>query len=234
MSTYNLFISHSSSDSDIAQSIKAVLNNSFEGRLGFFFSPEMQIGANWKQQIQSQLSKCDAGLFIVTPDFSKSSWFTAEFTAFWMQNKPLYILTLGDVCIDASGFFAIVSDIQRGGLSDANIVRGLIKQLAESMELNEIPYDAVEQIVSIAGKYNVCTENKGFIPEPLINVQLVRDRVYKYISQKWYFELNEDKKTLRGNIVVLSIKKRATKAPAIIAKRSSKMAPCKALKQAMF
>ncbi len=160
---YTLFISHSAQEKNVAQAIKTTLSNAFTGDLRFFFSPEMKVGTIWKDYIQTQLGECDAGLFVLTPEFQKSHWFTAEFTAFWLQGKPTYILTMDDDKIDSNSFIDIMNDTQRGSLNSVDNVKGLIVQLAKSISKGstiEIPYDAAEVICRVAAQeYNKAIES---------------------------------------------------------------------------
>jgi hypothetical protein len=197
---YTIFISHSSKNFELAKAIKTNLNNAFEGNLNFFLSPEMSLGAKWKEQIQESFSSCDAGLFLVTPDFSESSWLIAEFTAFWMQDKPTYILSVGEINFGFNSFFSIVNDIQRGKLSDKNMVKSLILQLSRATDTTEVPYKVVDSIIELANSYQSVITNELSALSPIINIEYARDRIYKLLSSKWHYTLNPDKKTLRGQV----------------------------------
>ena len=152
---YKLFISHSSTEKNVAQAIRSVLGNAFKGDLSFFFSPEISVGSKWKLLIKEELSNCDAGLFIVTPEFQKSQWFIAEFTAFWLQDKDTFILTINDDKIDLNHFLSIMDDTQRGSVNNVESIKSLIAMLAKAVNKYEIPYEYAEEIKSFAlAEYN--------------------------------------------------------------------------------
>ena len=80
---YQIFISHSSADSSLASELKTHIENAFEGKITcFVFVEDIDPGSKWKETIKKMINLCQAGLFLVTPNYEKSLWFAAEFSAF--------------------------------------------------------------------------------------------------------------------------------------------------------
>jgi len=145
-----IFISHSSKESNIAKCIKLYLNNGFKGAVNFFLSEEIGIGEKWKDAIKNNLNDCNAGLFVITPEFLKSAWLTAEFTAFWLQGKKAFVIYVGD--IDFSNLLSPILDCQSAKLEEVESIKNLVESLSKELSLGrtpiETPYDIVNNIVS--------------------------------------------------------------------------------------
>jgi hypothetical protein len=131
---YNLFVSYSKSESNIAVRIKSILLDTFNGYLGkIFFSEDLPPSDIWQESIRIALKNSDAGLFILTPEFLGSPWFIAEFTAFWLTKKPTYVLIIDEDNIDWDKIdkFAPLSSCMIGYWKKREDVKRLILKLFE-------------------------------------------------------------------------------------------------------
>lgn len=91
-----IFVSASSGEAAVSRALITALSNAFEGDLTFANSAvDMGAGDKWKAWMRSNLKDCDAGLFLLTPAYNKSPWSSAEFTAFWLDEKPIFLLMAG-------------------------------------------------------------------------------------------------------------------------------------------
>jgi hypothetical protein len=195
-----LFISHSTQEAALSTEVCTQLGNAFCGDITFInTSEQLASGANWKKYIREHLSNCDAGLFLLTPQYIKSPWAIAEFTAFWLDERPMFLLSIGN--LDRKKLFAPLFDFQIASIDDEGDVKNLFKALSEFVEQPRIPYQFVELFAQkCTSAYKSIVEQ--YIGEGL-NVYDPSDtryfgRRYKLMSSKWHFSVNDDLETLRG------------------------------------
>ncbi len=86
---FKVFVSYSSTDREFADEIgHELMNRGFE-----VFIDRWSITGAWHSQIEKALSKCDAGLVILTPESVRSGAVDAEVTVLqkrtWSEGKPL-------------------------------------------------------------------------------------------------------------------------------------------------
>lgn len=135
-----LFVSSSLAENRLAKTVIDQLSNAFTGELRFTHAQELAAGDMWKTWIRETLRECDAGLFLVTPRYVTSQWLSAEFTAFWLSGKPIYILLFPEV--EISGIFAPMrDDYQATSVSDIDGMRRFIRNLSELCDISRIPYE---------------------------------------------------------------------------------------------
>ena len=75
-----LFISHSSTDTAVAQQIDAALRNRFET---FLDAADIQPGADWQDMIETAIADCDAAIVLLSPAVAAR--------AFWVSNEAFVL-----------------------------------------------------------------------------------------------------------------------------------------------
>jgi hypothetical protein len=113
----SIFISHSSSDAEAAESLRRVLVD--DGHRVFLdIDPEEGIaaGAKWEQTLYARLRACRAVVFLCTPSSLESMWCFAELTNARSLAKPIFP-ALSAPCDLAGSPFAILGDAQAVDLS---------------------------------------------------------------------------------------------------------------------
>lgn len=137
---YKIFVSYSKFDELIAKTVAASINNYFGGDISVFYAPKnIRIGEKWKESILKALKEYDAIILVISPDTFEKPWLIAEFTAFWLQGKDVYIMKYGD--LDFSKMFAIFADYQICDMKEMSNVKGLIDVLSTKASAEFSPFD---------------------------------------------------------------------------------------------
>ncbi len=84
------------------------------------------------------MKECQAGLFILTPKYQNSMWSVSEFTAFWLEDKPIFLLCIGE--IDRDILYAPMRDYQIADISNVDEVKIFIERLSNILEEKRVPY----------------------------------------------------------------------------------------------
>ena len=87
-----LFLSHSSSDEDLAGAVGRCLKEN--GVDPIQVSHQIRSAEDWSERIRLDLEACDAALFLVTPNYVQRPWFFMEWAAAWVQDKPPHLLLI--------------------------------------------------------------------------------------------------------------------------------------------
>lgn len=141
---YRIFVSYSKFDELIADTVASSINNYFRGDINVFFAPKnIQAGDKWKKVILNALREYDALILLISPDTYEKPWLIAEFTAFWLQDKDIYILKYGD--LDFSKLFNIFTDYQICDIKEISHIKGLIEVLSTKAGTVFSPFDKVEE-----------------------------------------------------------------------------------------
>ncbi len=199
-----LFVSASSREARLSVALTTYLNNAFEGALTFANSAQdLGAGHEWKDWIRKRLSDCDGGIFIMTPTYAQSPWPVAEFTAFWLQRKPIYVLLAGD--IGPSDLFAPMrDDHQATHLEDAEQLGRFFKNLASFANKERIPFEFVDLLsYKCLEAYEECQaeaqeSDREFDPSVLMPHPSTYQRRHVLFSVSWALTRNADSSTLRG------------------------------------
>lgn len=142
-SAYKIFVSFSKFDILIGTIIASSFNNYFKGDVEVFFAPKsIRIGAKWKEDILNALRESDALILLISPDTYDKPWLIAEFSAFWLLDKDIYILKYGD--IDFNKVFNIFTDYQICDIQDKSDIRGLIEVVSTKASVAFAPFDKVD------------------------------------------------------------------------------------------
>lgn len=140
---YKLFLSYSLTESTVARELYTQLNNAFMGNLDFFSASEqLAAGVDWKKAIRDALKECQAGLFILTPKYQKSMWSVSEFTAFWLEDKPIFLMCIGE--IDRDNLYAPMKDYQIADISNVDHIKKLIERLSYCLGEKRVPYASAD------------------------------------------------------------------------------------------
>ena len=86
---WRVFLSYSSSDSTIANEVKAMLE---EVGIAPVFMAEKSIlgGSAWEGEILDALREVECGVFLLTPNSESSRWVMFEAGAIWIQQKNVH------------------------------------------------------------------------------------------------------------------------------------------------
>ena len=134
-----MFVSSSSQDKRLADELITQLGNAFEGDLLFSSaSADLAAGAKWKDWIKGKLKTCDASLFVMTPTYAQSLWSSAEFTAFWLGERPIFVLLVGGATTDHL-FQPMRDDYQATHISDKDGLKRFMENLSRFCERSRTP-----------------------------------------------------------------------------------------------
>ena len=198
-----LFVSASGKEVRLSAALITHLGNAFEGKLTFASSQDLGAGHEWKDWIRQRLSDCDGGIFLMTPTYAKSPWPIAEFMAFWLQKKPIYVLLAGDIEL-ADLFGPMQEDHQATHLADAERLRMFFRNLSSFADKERIPFDYVDLLsYKCLEAYEECqTEaqksDQEFDPSALMPEAATYPRRHDLFSISWALTRNSDSNTLRG------------------------------------
>lgn len=87
-----VFVSHTASDHPLAEYLSAALDQ--VGVQTFMFPEDAAPGTSWMEAIRAGLRVCDEAVSIMTVRSTGRPWIAAEWTAFWLQEKPCTALLL--------------------------------------------------------------------------------------------------------------------------------------------
>jgi len=202
-----IFVSSSAQEKELADEFITHLGNAFEGDLLFSSaSSDLAAGAKWKDWIQEKLDACDASLFIMTPTYIQSLWSSAEFTAFWLSKRPIFVLLVGNATSDQL-FRPMQDDYQATHISDKDGLRRFMENLAKLCHRPRTPYQFVDllsfQCEEVYERILALRAEKAGAVEPTLLV--AEDSTFplrhELFETEWNMTLNEDRETLRGECV---------------------------------
>ena len=195
-----IFVSHSVVEAGVAGELCTQIGNAFEGLIQFVnTSEQLSSGTDWKKFIKDNLKDSDAGIFLLTPRYITSTWCTAEFTAFWLEEKPVCLFSIGQ--LNKQDLFNPMNDSQITNIEDVDKVKLFFKWLSEFVGLDRIPYKFAELFSQkCCTAYAECLEQQTDVIYTSYEPTDPRyfGRRYKLFSNKWTLSLNEDMKTLKG------------------------------------
>lgn len=199
-----LFVSASSKEKTLSDAFINNLSNAFEGSLQFASSAkDLGAGHEWKTWIKTQLHDCDAGVFLITPTYAQSPWPSAEFTAFWLQGKPIYVLLAGDIAVGEL-FSPMKDDYQATHLRDTEQLSQFFKNLASFSGKERIPYEFVDLLsFRCLDAYEKCQAERFETDQEVDPTALVPDAStyqlrHELYSSSWSLSRNADSHTLSG------------------------------------
>lgn len=203
-----IFVSASTAEKPVAEALITQLNNAFEGDLVFTNSArDLAAGDQWKSWIRTNLSECDAGLFLITPTYLASPWLVAEFIVFWLAEKPIFLL-LADGVRPEDLFRPMQDDYQTTSLSDTEGLRRFMRNLSDLVGRERTPYEFTELLsFKCVEALKSCDEERNSSvspstdPSELVPADSTFDRRHRNYEAAWTMSLNEDHETLRGECV---------------------------------
>lgn len=140
-----VFISHAAYDGQTAKVLKDVLGRAGVGRT-FLDADDIHPGDEWLSQIRGALTRCDAVVTLLTPQFAKRLWMSAEWAAFWSVGKPCYTLRLD---VETSDVFDPMKSSQIADLGDVVSMRNFLDVVAEDNLDNQV---LAERLVDRVGR----------------------------------------------------------------------------------
>jgi len=143
---YKLFISFTSKDLELAEEIHKQLNNAFKGKVDVFISSQsLSPGERWIDRIKSTLSEFDAILCLITPNSIVKQWIFVEWSAFWLNNKDIFI-TLSDTSL-SDNLIQPIKETQYLLINRRSDIESLFKVLSEKSSTDTIPYQFVDPFI---------------------------------------------------------------------------------------
>jgi hypothetical protein len=191
-----LFISHASTDLEIAEALRLRLEEIPEVTC-FLLSTDIFPGDDWEARIRKAAVECDAIACLVTPEYIKRPWFYAEWAAFWIQeNKTWYLLMLGTSTDDV---FEVMRRRQTADLSDRRSVEALFVALSReiapsrafdllAMETVKAVKDAASRQILVAAKGHLSTlmilmrENEDNVSSGLVQTLLTAGKISEIVG----------------------------------------------------
>ncbi|OZI09191.1 hypothetical protein BWI93_05140 [Siphonobacter sp. BAB-5385] len=163
MKKYKIFISFNSNESKLAKAIHNVVNDYFDGQVVTFFTEYDLLGGDkWKEKIRKNLEDCDAILLVLTSKYAERPWAYVEWSAFWLQNKDIYVLFTDDVKINE--LISPMQDDMLTRLFDETAVKNLFRKLKLKSGFDgPAPLGAAEELASGSKKIyeNLVEESKA-------------------------------------------------------------------------
>ncbi len=146
--TLKLFLSHSTCDTYIAQAIRRIINDAFEGHVDIYLAvDEVAGGTRWKQELIDTLDQSDGILSIITPESISSPWIYVEWSPFWLNGKKIYTLISEKIFV--KDLIDPMRDVQCTNMTDTAQVRRFFSRLRDDSGAEfPVPYDWVSRFVS--------------------------------------------------------------------------------------
>lgn len=128
-----IFISHSTTDGDLAIKLMDMLQTQFNlTRSNFFLTSdeELKYGENWIEEIRNGMQNSNIIMPIITPNFLDSQFCLCELGAAWVNQKalvPIIVPPLDHYALDKTPYRAWLQAITLNSLKD-------LGRLAEAMK----------------------------------------------------------------------------------------------------
>ena len=143
---YKIFLSHTGLDNKIAEVVKTNIENAFLGQISVFLATqELLPSMQWKEELKHHLKTDNAIISIITSRSVAKPWIYIEWSAFWLNDKPIFIFVTADVEID--DLLSPIVDVQAIRPSQAYDIRKLFKVLQDYSGKNA-QWNYVEKFVS--------------------------------------------------------------------------------------
>src|SRR5688572_7888544 len=127
---YKMFLSHTGLDTKIAEAVKKNIEDAFLGYISVFLATQDLLpGMQWKEALKQHLKTDDAIISIITSRSMTKPWIYVEWSAFWLNDKPIFIFITDDVKIDK--LLNPIVDVQSVRLSQADDIRKLFRVLQD-------------------------------------------------------------------------------------------------------
>jgi Novel STAND NTPase 1/TIR domain len=129
-----LFVSHSSSDNELAAKVKDCLADLGYESVFLDFDPTGGLipGQAWRDQLFTNLDACDAVVFITTPKSIASQWCHSEPALTRWLRKPILALL-----VDGSGPHPLTADLQGLKVTAGHIDRDRVRSALVSLGLDQ-------------------------------------------------------------------------------------------------
>lgn len=202
-----VFISHLCAEKKVAEKLITQLNNAFSGILKFAFSSEdLSSGQIWKEYIKEKLNESDMCIFIISPRYLKSYWCIIEFAAFWLANKKIFLLSLGDMHPDV--LMEPMKDYHMTNLFSTKDNERFIEHMANTINFERIPFDYAKKIAEnceIEYKNTQKELSKQIYNNIFMNIETYQEKGNYYEIFEHNFSQNQIKKIITKitNMVIL-------------------------------
>jgi len=143
---YNVFISHTSEDKEIAREIYSFIKEEFKGKIiPFLASDDIQSGDLWRDKIKDNLANGDALISLMTANSKDKPWIYIEWSAFWMENKNIHILLSDD--FNVNDLISPLKDYQYVKMTNIDAINGFLQRLSTAANYRPAPYDKSEDLI---------------------------------------------------------------------------------------
>lgn len=197
---YNIFLSFSAQEVELAEHVHNALNNAFKGNVKFFYSKENIIGGDkWKDVVQNALKTYDSILTILTPKYIQRPWAYIEWASFWVSDRKTFIAISEDV--DFKDIVDPMRESQVIRLFDEESIKRLLEGICLAAKIDFVPYEASSTIANkskiIYEKILESEKSKHFTIYKN-EIELLPEDDGKKIEILWYFfEKENDRETFR-------------------------------------
>lgn len=136
---YNVFLSYTAKDKPIAQAISQSLMNAFNGEIMVYLADEQVAGGdNWKNELKSNLEKCNSIISLISKDSILKPWIYVEWSAFWLQDKKYFTLLLDEVKL--TDLIQPLLDRQVVYLNEKTSIISFFRALSGEIDTKEVNY----------------------------------------------------------------------------------------------
>jgi hypothetical protein len=146
---YNVFISYTQADRQIAKEIQLFIKEEFNGEIvPFLAGDDIKSGDKWKETIKQNITIGDAIISLITPNSKSKPWLFVEWSAFWMADKDMHIFLSDE--LKHTDLIHPMQDFQYVAMTNVDSMKGFFQKLAKAADFRPAPYDKAEDfIVSI-------------------------------------------------------------------------------------
>jgi hypothetical protein len=156
MSVKKIFISYSTVNTGTAEIIEEAMKDVFPNLVHIFLAAKkITSGDLWQKNIQKNLVGGDVLVSLVTTNFLNKPWFYIEWTPFWMDGRPFFLLLTDD--IDEDDLVAPMLDRQITRVQTSHGIEKffislhkLIHDLEDVSDEDELKYKEIAE--SVVGK----------------------------------------------------------------------------------
>lgn len=155
----NIFISHASSDGEFARVIQEEIERVFANDINVFCtssSNSIALGKDWLAEIESNLSKAQAIIVIVTPISIEKPWLWFEVGATWLKGRSgqcvIYPLCVAEV--ELKDLPAPLNRLQALSMSKGTDLKIFFEQLIQLFGFGNLKSLRTSNITTRIPKYN--------------------------------------------------------------------------------
>lgn len=170
-----VFISHASSERDIALALQRALTKAFGHVIEVFVSSDetsIQLGEVFTAQIRTSIRNASYGLFLLGPESVQRPWILIEFGAFWGLGKPAApILHSG---LQFTDLPSPIGEMNAVALDDAGGMKKLVANIAKEVH-SAVPTVSFRSVVKAAARHAEGQKKTKFAERVSALVEIARE-----------------------------------------------------------